>query len=48
MKRAGAALRRDGDDDVQAELKGPGNETRALQVNPWGNMMPFGGPWRRG
>ena len=31
----------------QAELKGPSNETRILHVNPWGNVMPFGGAWRR-
>jgi hypothetical protein len=31
----------------QAELKGPDNESRILHVNPWGNVMPFGGPWRR-
>ncbi len=30
----------------QAELKGPGGETRILHVNPWGNVMPFGGPTR--
>lgn len=29
------------------ELKGPKDEIRTLQVNPWGNVMPFGGPWRR-
>lgn len=27
----------------QAELKGPAGETRTLQINPWGNVMPFGG-----
>jgi hypothetical protein len=32
----------------QAELKGPNNENRVLHINPWGNVMPFGGPWRRG
>ena len=32
----------------QAELKGPNNESRVLHINPWGNVMPFGGPWRRG
>ena len=26
------------------ELKGPAGETRTLHVNPWGNVMPFGGP----
>lgn len=29
------------------ELKGPKDELRILHVNPWGNVMPFGGPWRR-
>ena len=29
------------------ELKGPKDEARTLHVNPWGNVMPFGGPWRR-
>ena len=29
------------------ELKGPGDEIRILHVNPWGNVMPFPGPWRR-
>lgn len=29
------------------ELKGPKDEIRTLHVNPWGNVMPFGGPWRR-
>lgn len=32
----------------QAELKGPNDEMRTLHVNPWGNVMPFGGPGRRG
>jgi hypothetical protein len=32
----------------QAELKGPKDEVRTLHINPWGNVMPFGGPWRRG
>jgi hypothetical protein len=32
----------------QAELKGPGEEVRTLHINPWGNVMPFGGPSRRG
>jgi hypothetical protein len=27
----------------QAELKGPAGETRTLHINPWGNVMPFGG-----
>lgn len=32
----------------QAELKGPKDEVRTLHINPWGNVMPSGGPWRRG
>lgn len=28
----------------QVELKGPKGETRYLHVNPWGGVMPFGGP----
>lgn len=31
----------------QAELKGPKGEVRILHVNPWGNVMPFGGPMTR-
>lgn len=31
----------------QAELKGPQGETRTLHINPWGNVMPFGGPVTR-
>jgi hypothetical protein len=31
----------------QAELKGPGGETRVLHINPWGGVMPFGGPATR-
>jgi hypothetical protein len=31
----------------QAELSGPGGETRILHVNPWGNVMPLGGPTTR-
>jgi hypothetical protein len=31
----------------QAELKGPNGETRILHTNPWGNVMPFGGPQAR-
>jgi hypothetical protein len=31
----------------QAELKGPNDESRVLHINPWGHVMPFGGPWRR-
>jgi hypothetical protein len=30
------------------ELKGPNAELRVLHVNPFGEVMPFGGPWRRG
>lgn len=26
----------------QAELKGPAGETRALHINPWGDVMPHG------
>ena len=26
------------------ELKGPAGQMRTLHVNPWGNVMPFGGP----
>ena len=29
------------------ELKGPKDETRVLHVNPFGSVMPFGGPGRR-
>jgi hypothetical protein len=29
------------------ELKSPQGENRTLHVNPWGGVMPFGGPWRR-
>jgi hypothetical protein len=29
------------------ELKGPNEEVRTFHVNPWGNVMPFGGPGRR-
>jgi hypothetical protein len=29
------------------ELKGPKDETRVLHVNPFGTVMPFGGPARR-
>ena len=31
----------------QAELTGPNGESRLLRVNPWGNVMPFGGPQAR-
>jgi hypothetical protein len=30
------------------ELTGPKDERRVLHVNPYGAVMPFGGPWRRG
>ncbi|MGN6733594.1 MAG: hypothetical protein ACTHMB_16735 [Candidatus Binatia bacterium] len=30
------------------ELKNGAGEVRTLHVNPWGNVMPFGGPWARG
>ena len=30
------------------ELKGPNDELRVLHVNPFGTVMPFGGPWRHG
>jgi hypothetical protein len=29
------------------EMKGPNEEVRTFHVNPWGNVMPFGGPRRR-
>ena len=29
------------------ELKGPEGQVRTFHVNPWGNVMPFGGPARR-
>jgi len=29
------------------ELKGPKGEIRTLHVNPWGNVIPFGGPVAR-
>ena len=32
----------------QAELEGPKGEVRTLHINPRGNVVPFGGPWRRG
>jgi hypothetical protein len=25
------------------ELKGPEDEVRVLHINPWGNVVPFGG-----
>lgn len=29
------------------ELKNPAGDVRTLHVNPYGNVMPFGGPWQR-
>jgi hypothetical protein len=29
------------------EMKGPEGQVRSFHVNPWGNVMPFGGPMRR-
>ncbi|MBI4590669.1 MAG: PepSY domain-containing protein [Candidatus Rokubacteria bacterium] len=29
------------------ELKGPKDEIRTFHINPWGNVMPFGGPQAR-
>jgi hypothetical protein len=29
------------------ELKGPEGQTRTFHVNPWGQVMPFGGPGPR-
>jgi hypothetical protein len=29
------------------ELKGPEGQSRILHINPWGGVMPFGGPSRR-
>ena len=31
----------------QAELTGPNGESRVLHINPWGDIMPFGGPQAR-
>jgi hypothetical protein len=31
----------------QVEMQGPDGQLRTLHVNPWGNVMPFGGPSRR-
>ena len=28
------------------EMQGPDGQVRTLHVNPWGNVMPFGGPSR--
>ena len=30
------------------ELKGPEGQVRTFHINPWGIVMPFGGPARRG
>jgi hypothetical protein len=30
------------------ELVGPNEEVRVLHINPFGTVMPMGGPWRRG
>jgi len=30
------------------ELKGPEGQVRTFHINPWGNVMPFGGPRRAG
>jgi len=30
------------------ELKGPEGQIRTFHINPWGNVMPFGGPQRLG
>ncbi len=29
------------------ELKGPNDEITTLHINPWGNVIPFGGPIAR-
>lgn len=29
------------------ELKGPKDEVRTFHINPWGNVMPFGGAGQR-
>jgi len=29
------------------ELKNEAGEVRTMHVNPYGSVMPFGGPWRR-
>ena len=29
------------------ELKNAAGEARTIHVNPFGNVMPFGGPWQR-
>ena len=30
------------------ELKNAGGELRTLHINPFGNVIPYGGPWRGG
>ena len=30
------------------ELKNSEGDLRTLHINPFGNIMPFGGPWRNG
>ena len=30
------------------ELKNDKGELRTIHINPFGNVMPFGGPWTRG
>jgi hypothetical protein len=30
------------------ELKGADGQVRTFHINPWGNVMPFGGPQRSG
>jgi hypothetical protein len=30
------------------ELKNPQGDVRTLHINPFGNVMPFGGRWGRG
>ncbi|MFQ5539946.1 MAG: hypothetical protein ACE5FB_06050 [Candidatus Binatia bacterium] len=30
------------------ELKNAEGELRALHINPFGDVIPYGGPWRRG
>ncbi len=34
-------------DHCSVELKGAKDEVRTFHINPWGNVMPFGGPGRR-
>ena len=30
------------------ELKNPQGELRTFHINPFGNVIPYGGPWRHG